>query len=89
MLPLAGLEVPCILPGSEGCLEALPERPKMSPQSAACERTPVPEHPEKRDFPVSQVRRYLEPGPRRPLRVTSPCRQRSEPGPMGASGKRD
>ena len=23
----------------------------------------MPKHPEKRDFPVSQVRRYLEPGP--------------------------
>ncbi len=23
----------------------------------------MPKHPAKRDFPVSQVRRYLEPGP--------------------------
>ena len=35
----------------------------MSEQSGAREGTPMLKHPERREFPVSQVRRYLEPGP--------------------------
>ena len=32
-------------------------------ENAADERTPMTEHPVKSDFPVGQVRRFLEPGP--------------------------
>src|SRR6186997_220740 len=35
----------------------------MSLPSVASGGTPMPKHPDKRDFPVSQIRRYLEPGP--------------------------
>jgi hypothetical protein len=31
--------------------------------NAAHERTPMAKQPERRDFPVNRVRRYLEPGP--------------------------
>src|SRR3954467_12146614 len=40
-----------------------PERPRASCSALFGERTPMLKHPEERDFPVGQVRRYLEPGP--------------------------